>query len=317
MSSGKKSVLGRGLSALLDDRDLVDIRNTGSALSNQGQEGSLSGALGSHTGSVGIQSIRLSQIEVNPYQPRTEFNSSALEELAESIRVHGIIQPITVRWVDSGKYQIISGERRWRAAKLAGLQEVPSFIRLAADQGMHELALIENIQREDLNPLEVALSLQRMVEECGLKQEELGDRISKSRSTVTNFLRLLRLPEPIQIGIRQEKISMGHAKALVGVEHIDRQLFIYEQIVKNEWSVRKTEEMVRNFQAGKANKEETLGSTISERSLIREIGKIQDRLSSHFGAKVSLKMLSDGKGKIEVPFLSTPDLNRILELFNA
>ncbi len=300
MSSIKRNALGRGLSALLDDRDAVDNSGSGSALQNTG--------LG-NSGTAGVQSILLEQIEVNPFQPRTEFNVQALEELAESIKVHGIIQPITVRLLELNRYQLISGERRWRAAKMANLSSIPAYIRLAADQGMHEMALIENIQRENLNSLEVAIGLQRMLEECNLKQEELGERVSKSRSTVTNYLRLLKLPTQIQAGLKEDKISMGHAKALINVDHIDRQLWIYNQILTQDLSVRKTEQLARDVENSKK-------AVANSKPNNYEYSKIQDRLSSHFGTKVQVKLQGENRGKIEIPFLSTPDLNRILELFN-
>jgi len=301
MSTVKKNVLGRGLSALLEDRGPSDISSTGSALQEDGSK-SIPGS--------GVQTLSVNSIEVNPFQPRNEFNLDALNELAESIRIHGIIQPITVRHLGEGSYQLISGERRLRASKIAGLDQIPAYIRTAQDQGMHEMALIENIQRENLNSLEVAISLQRMLEECGLNQEELGSRVSKSRSTITNYLRLLKLPAQIQNGIKEDKITMGHAKALINIEHIDRQLFIYNQILLNDLSVRKTEELVRQYSTTEKAK------TSQHISPAKEFLKIQDKLSSHFGTRVSLKIQGDDRGKIEIPFLSIPDLNRILELIN-
>lgn len=300
MSSLKRNALGRGLSALLEDRDSVENPESGTSL------------VSNHKSSSGVQAISIENIEVNPFQPRSEFNVQALEELSESIKVHGIIQPITVREMEPNHYQLISGERRLRASKMAGLKEIPAYIRMAADQGMHEMALIENIQRENLNSLEVAIGLQRMLEECNLKQEELGDRVSKSRSTITNYLRLLKLPAQIQSGIKEEKITMGHAKALINVEHIEKQLWIYNQIIENDLSVRKTEELAREVQKQSSNKNKAEAG----KGVNRDYTKIQDRLSSHFGTKVQLKLSGDDRGKIEIPFLSTPDLNRILELIN-
>ncbi len=305
----KRNVLGRGLSALLEDRDQVDMLGTGSALQNRQNQGS-SGLV------AGIQTLPIELIDVNPYQPRNDFNLDSLQELASSIQVHGIIQPITVRLLETNRYQLISGERRLRASKIAGLTQIPAFIRTAADQGMHEMALIENIQRENLNSLEVALSLQRMLEECNLKQEELGERVSKSRSTIANYLRLLKLPEQIQAGIREDKITMGHAKALINIELIDRQLHLYHQILDQDLSVRKTEALARMFGANGTTKPNSITNTDTRRPNSKDYDKIQDRLSSHFGTKVLLKVMGDDRGKIEIPFLSTPDLNRILELFN-
>jgi ParB family transcriptional regulator, chromosome partitioning protein len=192
-----------------------------------------------------IAEIPVSQIETNPFQPRTHFDQEALEELAESIRVQGIIQPITVRQLDHNTYQLISGERRFQASKLAGLDTIPAYIRKANDQQMLEMALIENIQRENLNAIEIALSYQRLLSECNLKQEELGDRVGKKRTTVTNYLRLLKLPPAIQIGLRDNQISMGHARALINIENVDQQLEVFNRIVREELSVRKVEEIVR------------------------------------------------------------------------
>jgi ParB family chromosome partitioning protein len=192
--------------------------------------------------------VKISQVQVNPFQPRTDFDSEALHELAESIKLQGLIQPITVRQSGQNSYQLISGERRLRAAKLAGLIEIPAYVRTANDQQMLEMALIENIQRENLNAIEVALSFQRMIDECNLKQEQLGERVSKNRSTVTNYLRLLKLPPVIQVSIRDKEISMGHARALVSVEDVDKQLYLFQEIVNHGLSVRKVEELVRQLQ---------------------------------------------------------------------
>ena len=207
MTYQKKTGLGRGLSALLDDTEVV--QNTWQQVSNDGA------SLGT------ISHVKISQVEVNPFQPRSDFAPETLQELADSIKLQGLIQPITVRRIGHNAYQLISGERRLRASKLAGLSEIPAYIRTANDQQMLEMALIENIQRENLNAIEVALSFQRMIEECSLKQEELGDRVSKSRSTVTNYLRLLKLPPTIQASIRDSEISMGHARALISVEDVE------------------------------------------------------------------------------------------------
>src|ERR1700679_4258916 len=218
MSTEKRNALGRGLSALLNDSENVLPNKSNKEVSSSPEVNSL--------GSV--NEIKLSEIEVNPFQPRTDFDEVALNELADSIKLQGLIQPITVRRVNAHSYQLISGERRLRASKLAGLTQIPAYIRTANDQQMLEMALIENIQRQDLNAIEVALSFQRMIEECSLKQEELGERVSKNRSTVTNYLRLLKLPPGIQASIRDGRISMGHARALIGVEDPAKQLFIHQ-----------------------------------------------------------------------------------------
>jgi ParB family chromosome partitioning protein len=258
-----------------------------------------------------VNEIKIAEIEINPFQPRTDFDQQALAELSESIRLQGLIQPITVRRVNAHSYQLISGERRLRASKLAGLTTIPAYIRTATDQQMLEMALIENIQRENLNAIEVALSFQRMIDECRLKQEELGDRVSKNRSTVTNYLRLLKLPPAIQASIRDGNISMGHARALIGVEDIDKQLYIHQHIIQQGLSVRKVEEMVRDLQRGRQKKEGKQPEPISF-----QLQKIQDDLASKFSTKVKLNLTAAGKGTIEIPFLSEDDLGRILEMLD-
>ncbi|MEM6735830.1 MAG: ParB/RepB/Spo0J family partition protein [Bacteroidota bacterium] len=287
----KRSGLGKGLGALLEDsNDKKSISGSGATLKGA------------------INEIEISKIETNPWQPRTEFDEEALNDLAESIKVQGIIQPITVRALSASQYQLISGERRLQASKRAGLSNIPAYIRIANDQQMLELALIENIQRENLNAIEIALSYQRLLFECNLKQEELGERVGKNRSTVTNYLRLLKLPPDIQVALRDGKISMGHARALISIEDVSLQLNIFHQIIKNELSVRKVEELVRN---GPTNKYAPV-KTLAE--LDPEIKALQSKLSSHFGAKINLKANSQNKGEIKIPFNSTDDLNRILEI---
>jgi ParB family chromosome partitioning protein len=259
-----------------------------------------------------VNEIKIDEIEVNPFQPRTEFDAQALQELSDSIKLQGLIQPITVRRLNAHKYQLISGERRYRASKMAGLTQIPAYIRTANDQQMLEMALIENIQRENLNAIETALSFQRMIDECNLKQEELGDRVSKNRSTVTNYLRLLKLPPGIQASIRDGGISMGHARALISVESPSDQLYIHQLILRDGLSVRKVEEMVRNMQKQPAGKKDAA----KQPSLTYHIQKIQDDLASKFSTKVKLKVGSQGAGSIEIPFLSEDDLGRILEMLD-
>lgn len=290
----KRSGLGRGLGALLDDStDKKTISGSGA------------------TPKGAINEIAIPKIETNPWQPRTEFDQEALQELADSIRIQGIIQPITVRALSENEFQLISGERRLQASKLAGLESVPAYIRVADDQQMLEMALIENIQRENLNAIEIALSYQRLLSECDLKQEQLGDRVGKNRSTVTNYLRLLKLPPQIQIALRDSKLSMGHARALLGVEDISLQLDIFNQTIKNELSVRKVEELVR-LTSDKKNT--TSSSSTSE--IDPGIQEVQTKLSSHFGTKISVKANEVNKGEIKIPFKSTEDLNRILEILD-
>jgi ParB family chromosome partitioning protein len=299
MSTEKRKALGRGLSALLNDSDTVNTsKNNASPHPEVNNLGS-------------VNDIKLSEIEVNPFQPRTDFDPDALSELADSIKLQGLIQPITVRRVSAGHYQLISGERRLRASKLAGLTHIPAYVRSANDQQMLEMALIENIQRENLNAIEVALSFQRMIEECSLKQEELGERVSKNRSTVTNYLRLLKLPPSVQASIRDGQISMGHAKALITVSDPTKQIYIHQYIIQHDLSVRKTEEMVRDIQKNPVKKEGKQPEPVSF-----QIQKIQDDLASKFSTRVKLKLGSQGKGTIEIPFLSEDDLSRILEMLD-
>jgi ParB family transcriptional regulator, chromosome partitioning protein len=288
----KKGGLGRGLGALIEGSKTEP--TPAAAVNN-------------------IAEIPVEQIETNPFQPRTHFDKEALEELAESIRVQGIIQPITVRQLDNNTYQLISGERRFQASKLAGLATIPAYIRKANDQQMLEMALIENIQRENLNAIEIALSYQRLLSECNLKQEELGDRVGKKRTTVTNYLRLLKLPPDIQIGLRDNQISMGHARALINIENVDQQLEVFQRIIREELSVRKVEEIVRLLSGQKLTKP----LPQPELDLYGgEIKKVESRLSTYFGTKIQVKSNNQGKGEIKIPFLSVDDLNRILEILN-
>src|SRR5690349_7326803 len=290
----KKKALGRGLSALLSD---------------SGSEDNLEvDIVGTHASTVvptsaspesGMTEISIDEIEVNPFQPRTHFDQEALLELAESIQVHGIIQPITVRRLAPHQYQLISGERRFQASKLAELKTIPAYVRSANDQQMLEMALIENIQRENLNAIEIALSYQRLMTECSLKQEELGERVGKNRTTVTNYLRLLKLPPDIQIAVRDNKLSMGHARAIINVENADQQLYIFKKTLSDELSVRKVEELVRELSTEKSTQK---SEATAPPAASREISQLQSRLSSHFGTRVVVK--SDGKrGEIKIPFL--------------
>ena len=299
MSTEKRNALGKGLSALLNDS--VNINPDKNSAANAPELTSL--------GSV--NEIRIAEIEVNPFQPRTEFDEVALSELADSIKLQGLIQPITVRRINAHSYQLISGERRLRASKIAGLTQIPAYIRTANDQQMLEMALIENIQRENLNAMEVALSFQRMIEECNLKQEELGDRVSKNRSTVTNYLRLLKLPPSIQASIRDGQLSMGHARALISINDPAKQLFIHQHIIKDGLSVRKVEELVREIQKAPVKKEGKQPEAMSY-----QLQKIEGDLASKFSTRVKLKVDRQGKGMIEIPFLSEDDLGRILEMFD-
>jgi ParB family chromosome partitioning protein len=303
MSKDRKFGLGKGLGALLND--------TPESFRGRDHQTNVTD---SPSAALGIIShIRINQIEVNPYQPRFEFDEVALKELSESIVLQGLIQPITVRQMGQNSYQLISGERRLRASKLAGITEIPAYIRTADDQQMLEMALIENIQRENLNAIEVALSFQRMIDECSINQEELGDRVSKNRTTVTNYLRLLKLPPTIQAAIRDNKISMGHARALINVGDTTTQLYVFQEILSKDLSVRKVEELVRDI---KANGSHIPSKEKKQESISFQYQKIQDDLSSKFATRIKMKVQNGGKGSIEIPFLSDDDLNRILELLD-
>lgn len=287
----KKKGLGRGLSALLSDTPettkLEEARVPAGG---------------------GMSEIAIADVEVNPFQPRKNFAPEALQELVDSIKVHGIIQPVTVRRLARNQYQLISGERRFQAARRAGLKSIPAFVRSADDQQMLEMALVENIQRENLNPIEIALSYQRLLTECNLKQEQLGDRVGKNRSTVTNYLRLLKLPPAIQIAVRDNKLSMGHARAIINIENPDAQLAVFKRIISDDLSVRQVEELAR-----KLTKPKHKASAATKPASHRDVDRLQGKLSSHFGTKVTVR--SDGKkGEIKIPFLSIQDLNRILDL---
>ena len=301
----KKKALGRGLSALLSDSP-TDDRLEVDALPQGGS------VTGSHVSASGMTEIPLEEIEVNPFQPRSHFDQESLLELAESINVHGIIQPITVRKLSQHQYQLITGERRFQASKLAELKTIPAYIRAANDQQMLEMALIENIQRENLNAIEIALSYQRLMSECNLKQDELGERVGKNRTTVTNYLRLLKLPPDIQIAVRDNQLSMGHARAIINVENADQQLYIFKRTLAEELSVRKVEDLVRSLALEKSASRVGHDSA-SQPTASKEIAQLQSKLSSHFGTRVVVK--SDGKkGDIRIPFLSVEDLNRILDI---
>lgn len=287
----KKAALGRGLSALLENAE-TDITSKESR------------PVGS------VSQIQLNQIEANPFQPRTEFDKQLLEELASSIKVHGVIQPITVRKMGYDSYQLISGERRTRAAILAGLDKIPAYIRVANDQDMLEMALIENIQRSDLNAIEVAMSYKRLLEECSLKQEELGERVGKDRSTVNNYLRLLRLPDEIQLGIKEGKISMGHARAMISMDDVATQIELFHQILEDNLSVRSVETLVKN-------KKEKPAYSFTGTDWDPEIDKITEIFNKKLSASVHLKNTGTGKGKIIISYKSKQDLERILGLINS
>ncbi len=283
----KRHALGRGLGALIDD----------------------STTLGPQTATL-IDEVEIGMIETNPWQPRTTFDEESLIELSNSIKEVGIIQPLTLRKVSENKYQIIAGERRFRASKMAGLTKVPAYIRVSDDSNMLELALIENIQREDLDAIEVAVSYQRLIDECSLTQENLGDRVGKKRSTVTNYLRLLKLPALIQKAIREKEITMGHARAIISIDDPETQIMLYKQIVKYDFSVRKIEEIVRKINTdGEEQKSKT---AIKVPKFPEEYEELKKHLSKHFESDVDFKMNNKGRGKIVIPFKSEKELERII-----
>lgn len=294
----KKMALGRGLGALIEDA-AVDTSKTG------GEE------TVKHIVKELVNEIEVEKIDLNPYQPRTHFDEDALKELSDSIQKLGVIQPITVRAVD-GRYQLISGERRLRAVKLAGLKTVPAFTRTTDDQGMLEMALVENIQREDLNAIEVAISYQRLIDECALTQESLADRVGKKRATITNYIRLLKLPAEIQVGISESKISMGHARALISIDDKSLQISIYNKIINEDLSVRRVEELVRDSQNHKAPKEAKPKNNFD---LADTEVMLREHLTNRLGLRADVKPGGKGDGKIVISYNNPEELDVILEKF--
>src|SRR6187402_2285738 len=297
----KKQALGRGLSALLKDpeNDIQSVEDKGADK-----------VVGN------IIELEIDAIEINPFQPRSNFNEESLRELATSIKELGVIQPITVRKLDFNKYQLISGERRLRASALIGLTTVPAYIRIANDNESLVMALVENIQRHDLDPIEIALSYQRLIDEIQLTQEQMSERVGKKRSTIANYLRLLKLDPIIQTGIRDGFISMGHGRAIINIEDLDVQTDIYQKIVSQNLSVRETEALVKNYHETLKPKAEGKAKAKAESSfLVKETQK--NTFNDYFGAKVDIKVAGNGKGKITIPFNSEADFNRIIKLING
>jgi ParB family transcriptional regulator, chromosome partitioning protein len=253
--------------------------------------------------------VKLDNIEVNPFQPRVNFDEQALEDLSNSIKIHGVIQPITVRVLSKDKYQLISGERRLRASKMAGLTDVPVYVRAANDQEALEIALIENIQREDLNAIEIGINYQRLLDECNLSHESLAERVGKKRATVSNYLRLLKLPPDIQVGIRSNELSMGHARAIAGVDDVMIQLSLYKDVISKGLSVRQIEEIVSKLATKKGNGVEKKTTPVSVNPVFR---KYQDMLASHFSTKATIKSTGEGRGEIVLNFYTEDDLERII-----
>jgi ParB family chromosome partitioning protein len=291
MNMTKKNALGRGLGALIEgvEKEVLEKK----------VEANLD--------------ISVDSIDANPFQPRSNFDEQSLEELAASIKKLGIVQPLTVREAGQGRYQLIAGERRLRAAKLAGLTLVPAYVRTADDQAMLELALVENIQREDLDAIEVAISFQRLIEECRLTQEKLSERVGKQRSTVANYLRLLRLPAEIQLGIRNKQLTMGHARALVNIDNQKKQIGVYYRIIDGGLSVRQAEDLARTVQTEVVKDPEKLER---KRKLNNDYSRLSDHLVKIFDSKVNFRINENGKGKIVIPFDSAEEMERILGVFD-
>lgn len=291
-SSSKNNALGRGLDALI---------STGTVRTQ---------------GSSTINEIPIEQIEANPDQPRREFDPEGLQQLADSIKAIGIIQPITLRQIDNNHFQIIAGERRWRASQLAGLKAIPAYIRTISDENIMEMALVENIQREDLNPIEIALAYEHLLETTGMTQEKISERVGKSRAAIANYLRLLKLPAQVQMALQKKEIDMGHARALLALDSPSLQIKLFKDIQKNGYSVRKVEEMVKQLNSGEEIKSGK--KTISGHSqLPEEFNVLKDRLSSFLNTKVQLTCSPKGKGKISIPFSNEEELERIMNMFDG
>jgi len=295
MNTQKKRSLGRGLSALLESESSVSVASSQT-----------------HAATGGTSLIPIDFVEANPFQPRSHFDQQQLDDLATSIKQHGVIQPITVRRVSKDKYQLISGERRWKATQMAGLEEIPAYVRVANDQAMLEMALIENTHREDLDPIEVSIGYQRLIEECGLTQEDLSDKVGRDRSTVSNFLRLLKLPPVIQLAIREKKISMGHAKALINIDNPVSQLSVFDKILDESLSVRATEDKARDAKSSLLKTKRSSNGHSSP-----DDNRLEKELSSHLSSKVKLSRGNSGKGKLVISFSSNEGLQKIIELLHS
>ena len=296
-----RSVLGRGLDDIGGGRGLDALIDTGEV----------------HTqGSSNLSEIEISQIEPNPNQPRREFDQDALQELANSISEVGIIQPITLRQVGNGKYQIIAGERRWRASQLAGLKRIPAYIRTVEDEGVMEMALVENIQREDLNAIEVALAYQHLAETTGMTQEKISKRVGKSRAAVTNYLRLLKLPAQVQMALKNHEIDMGHARALLSIDSPSTQIKLFKEIQKQQYSVRKVEELVQTLKNGE-DISTSKGKVTAKSQLPEEFNVLKQRLAQFFQAKVQMTCSPKGNGKISISFDNEEELERIMNALDS
>ncbi len=303
MSAAKqnKELLGKGIRSLLQNID-TDLKTTAGNLKTDIADAA-----------TNVKRIAVEEILPNPKNPRKDFDETALNELASSLKQFDMVQPITVSKLADGKYQLIAGERRLRAAKIAGLKDVPAYIRQANDRELLELALLENLQREDLNAIEIGLSYKRMMDELNYTQEQVAERMGKERSTVTNYIRLLKLPPDIQLAVRNGSLSMGHARALINIDTIDKQLYVYNEIKSRQLSVRQTEELVRNLYRSHHNAVKTSANSTINNAYKR----IEDNLASHFSTKVSIKNLPKGNGSITIEYYSQDELNKILELMNV
>ena len=290
--AAKKNALGRGLSALITEEEPPRRNNSSPS---------------------GHDDIELSLIEANPFQPRTRFEEESLKELASSIKELGIIQPVIIRHKSDGKYQLIAGERRFRAAGMIGMETIPAYIRTADDQALLEMALVENIQREDLDAIEIGISYQRLMDECNLTQENLSDRIGKKRSTIANYIRLLKLPAEIQLGIKHRQISMGHARSIINIDDPDAQIELYHRIINHDLSVRKVEDIVRKLSTARSPEKKEPEATKQESG---DYGSLQDHLAGFFGTDVEFRRNEKGKGKIVIPFRSNDELERIVGLLD-
>ncbi len=300
-NNNKKQALGKGIRALLNTID--------EELKVPGEGGGVPAVQGPNAGTV--TRIPLEQIVVNPKQPRRDFDEQALKELSESIKQHDIIQPVTVVKANNNTFQLISGERRWRASKMAGLKDIPAYVRTADDQQMLEMALLENLQREDLNAMEISFSYKRLMDECDMTQEQVSERMNKERSTVANYLRLLKLPPDIQKAVRDGKLSMGHARAILGLEQVDEQLYVYRETITKGLSVRQVEQLVKNMQG--QHKPNTQKAAQGELKLPPAYKRIEDNMASHFSTRVKLDRKKNGKGTITIEFYNDEDLERIMD----
>lgn len=304
----QKAQIGKGIGALLGNiKDEVNAFQKNANAPQTTSQPTDEALVGS------ISRIPLTSIEVNPNQPRRTFDEAPLKELAESIKLHDIIQPITVTKLPNKKYQLISGERRFKASQLAGLKDIPAYVRVANDQEILEMGLLENLQRENLNAIEIGLAYKRLMAECNLTQEQVADRMKKDRTSVTNYIRLLKLPPSIQVSVRNKQMSMGHARAILGLEHIEQQLFAAKEIIDNQLSVRATEDLIKNLNSNSQIKKPTTDNRQPSTVLPPAYKRIEDQIASHFSTKIKLDRKKTGKGTIVIEFYNDSDLERICE----